>query len=35
MSKVDKVLVGESLVGDGTEIAHISLVVRPRGSPAR
>jgi 5,6,7,8-tetrahydromethanopterin hydro-lyase len=27
-------LVGESLVGDGNEVAHIDLIIGPRGSPA-
>ncbi len=30
--KVDRVLVGESLVGDGNEVAHIDLLIGPRGS---
>ncbi|WP_407050155.1 formaldehyde-activating enzyme [Methyloraptor flagellatus] len=34
MAKIDKVLVGESLVGDGNEVAHIDLVIGPRGSAA-
>jgi 5,6,7,8-tetrahydromethanopterin hydro-lyase len=34
MAKVDKVLVGESLVGDGNEVAHIDLMMGPRGSAA-
>src|SRR4029078_439569 len=32
MAKVNKVLVGESLVGDGNEVAHIDLIMGPRGS---
>jgi len=32
MAKIDRVLVGESLVGDGNEVAHIDLIVGPRGS---
>ncbi len=32
MAKIDRVLVGESLVGDGNEVAHIDLLVGPRGS---
>ena len=32
MAKINKVLVGESLVGDGNEIAHIDLIIGPRGS---
>jgi 5,6,7,8-tetrahydromethanopterin hydro-lyase len=34
MAKIDRVLVGESLVGDGNEIAHIDLLIGPRGSAA-
>ena len=34
MAKVSKVLVGESLVGDGNEVAHIDLIMGPRGSAA-
>ncbi|MGH8582517.1 MAG: formaldehyde-activating enzyme [Gammaproteobacteria bacterium] len=34
MAVVDRVLVGESLVGDGNEIAHIDLIMGPRGSAA-
>jgi hypothetical protein len=30
--KIDRVLVGESLVGDGNEVAHIDLLIGPRGS---
>ena len=29
-----KMGVGESLVGDGNEVAHIDLIIGPRGSPA-
>ena len=32
--KIDRVLVGESLVGDGNEVAHVDLIVGPRGSAA-
>ena len=32
MAKVNKVLVGESLVGEGNEVAHIDLIMGPRGS---
>ncbi|MGH8509464.1 MAG: formaldehyde-activating enzyme [Gammaproteobacteria bacterium] len=32
MAVVDRVLVGESLVGDGNEIAHVDLIMGPRGS---
>lgn len=34
MPKIDKVMVGEALVGDGNEVAHIDLIVGPRGSAA-
>ena len=34
MAVVDKVMVGESLVGDGNEVAHIDLIIGPRGSAA-
>ncbi|MGE0383577.1 MAG: formaldehyde-activating enzyme [Gammaproteobacteria bacterium] len=34
MPVVDRVLVGESLVGDGNEVAHIDLIMGPRGSAA-
>ena len=29
---IDKTLVGESLVGEGNEVAHIDLLIGPRGS---
>jgi len=32
--RIDKVLVGESLIGDGNEVAHIDLIIGPRGSSA-
>jgi 5,6,7,8-tetrahydromethanopterin hydro-lyase len=32
--KIDRVLVAEALVGDGNELAHIDLIMGPRGSPA-
>jgi 5,6,7,8-tetrahydromethanopterin hydro-lyase len=32
MAKIDRVMVGESLVGEGNEVAHIDLLVGPRGS---
>src|SRR6476661_1086608 len=32
MAKINKVLVGESLVGDGNVVAHIDLIMGPRGS---
>ena len=34
MPKIDKVMVGEALVGDGNEVAHIDLIIGPRGSAA-
>ncbi len=34
MAKIQKLLVGELLVGDGNEIAHIDLIIGPRGSAA-
>jgi 5,6,7,8-tetrahydromethanopterin hydro-lyase len=34
MAKITKVCVGEALVGDGNEVAHIDLIIGPRGSPA-
>ena len=34
MAKIDRMMVGESLVGDGNEVAHIDLLIGPRGSPA-
>jgi 5,6,7,8-tetrahydromethanopterin hydro-lyase len=34
MAKITNVRVGESLVGDGNEIAHIDLLMGPRGSAA-
>ncbi len=34
MAKIDKVCVGESLVGEGNEVAHIDLIMGPRGSAA-
>ncbi len=32
MAKINKVMVGESLIGDGNEVAHIDLLIGPRGS---
>ena len=32
MAKINKVMVGESLVGEGNEVAHIDLIMGPRGS---
>lgn len=34
MAKIDRLMVGESLVGEGNEVAHIDLLIGPRGSPA-
>jgi len=34
MARVNGVCVGESLVGDGNEVAHIDLLIGPRGSAA-
>jgi 5,6,7,8-tetrahydromethanopterin hydro-lyase len=34
MAKINKVMVGEALVGDGNEVAHIDLIIGPRGSAA-
>ena len=34
MAKITKLMVGESLVGDGNEVAHIDLIIGPRGSAA-
>ena len=34
MAKINRVMVGEALVGDGNEVAHIDLVLGPRGSAA-
>jgi 5,6,7,8-tetrahydromethanopterin hydro-lyase len=34
MAKINRVMVGEALVGDGNEIAHIDLILGPRGSAA-
>jgi 5,6,7,8-tetrahydromethanopterin hydro-lyase len=34
MATVNKVMVGESLIGDGNEVAHIDLIIGPRGSAA-
>ncbi|GLU32692.1 formaldehyde-activating enzyme [Trinickia caryophylli] len=34
MAKINRVMVGESLVGDGNEVAHIDLILGPRGSAA-
>jgi 5,6,7,8-tetrahydromethanopterin hydro-lyase len=34
MAKITNVRVGESLIGDGNEVAHIDLLMGPRGSAA-
>jgi 5,6,7,8-tetrahydromethanopterin hydro-lyase len=34
MAKINRVMVGEALVGEGNEVAHIDLVMGPRGSAA-
>ena len=34
MANIDRVLVGEALVGEGNEVAHIDLIIGPRGSAA-
>src|ERR1700751_4415057 len=34
IAKVTKLCVGESLVGDGNEVAHVDLLIGPRGSAA-
>ncbi|KAB2321260.1 formaldehyde-activating enzyme [Betaproteobacteria bacterium SCN1] len=34
MAKINRVMVGEALVGDGNEVAHIDLIMGPRGSAA-
>jgi 5,6,7,8-tetrahydromethanopterin hydro-lyase len=34
MALITKVCVGESLVGDGNEVAHVDLIIGPRGSAA-
>ncbi|MBU0604043.1 MAG: formaldehyde-activating enzyme [Gammaproteobacteria bacterium] len=34
MAKINGLCVGESLVGDGNEVAHIDLIMGPRGSAA-
>ncbi len=34
MAKIDRVMVGESLIGDGNEVAHIDLIIGPRNSAA-
>lgn len=34
MARIDRVLVGEALIGEGNEVAHIDLTMGPRGSAA-
>lgn len=34
MATISRFCVGESLVGEGNEVAHVDLVMGPRGSPA-
>ena len=34
MATINKLMVGESLVGEGNEVAHIDLIIGPRGSAA-
>jgi 5,6,7,8-tetrahydromethanopterin hydro-lyase len=34
MAKINRLMVGESLIGDGNEVAHIDLIMGPRGSAA-
>jgi 5,6,7,8-tetrahydromethanopterin hydro-lyase len=34
MAKIEHMMVGEALVGDGNEVAHVDLIIGPRGSPA-
>jgi len=34
MAKINRLMVGESLVGEGNEVAHIDLLIGPRGSAA-
>ncbi|MCZ6718295.1 MAG: formaldehyde-activating enzyme [Gammaproteobacteria bacterium] len=34
MAVIDRVLTGEALVGEGNEVAHVDLLMGPRGSPA-
>ncbi|EDZ98415.1 formaldehyde-activating enzyme [Burkholderia sp. H160] len=34
MAKINRVMIGESLIGDGNEVAHIDLLIGPRGSAA-
>ena len=34
MAKINQLCVGESLIGDGNEVAHIDLIMGPRGGAA-
>lgn len=34
MAKINKMMIGESLKGEGNEVAHIDLIIGPRGSAA-
>ncbi len=34
MAKINQVMIGESLVGEGNEVAHVDLLMGPRGSAA-
>ena len=34
MAVIDRVLLGEALVGDGNEVAHVDLIIGPRNSAA-
>src|SRR5215467_9813725 len=34
MAKINGLCIGESLVGDGNEVAHVDLIMGPRGSVA-
>ncbi len=34
MAKINHMMIGEALVGDGNEVAHIDLIIGPRGTPA-
>src|SRR5262245_15099030 len=34
MAQINKLCVGESLVGEGNEVAHLDLIIGPRGSAA-
>lgn len=33
-TKINKVMIGEALVGEGNEVAHVDLIIGPRGSGA-